>query len=469
MGREIRSRLSNRLLKKPFVTQRTPVLPPADRESVPKPAVSIHSLSDPVANRARRRIFRRLIPFVFILYIIAYLDRANVAFAKMPMSADLGFSEVVFGLGAGIFYAGYILLEIPGALIVERWSAKIWMSRIMITWGLCTVWVGLIHTANQFYLTRCLLGIAEGGFFPGIVVYLSHWFTKHDRARAMAGFTMAAPAALVVGAPISALILQLNALGLAGWRWMFILEGLPAVALGVAILFLLTDNPQQAQWLEADEREWISFRLDEEKQELRRGGHLTIWLGLRQRNVLFLALACAFANLSMFAYLLWLPSTIRNASGLSGALSTICSALPFALAMITIPIVGRSSDRTGRRKLHTIIPLVLAACFFLLSTIPGLPFPVVLLLLCCTGAAAFSWGVSFWVIPTLILGESTAAASVGFINMVNSVGSFLGPTVVGYLLSKNFTHREVVTFLSSCFLISATLVAAVRARRNSVL
>jgi ACS family tartrate transporter-like MFS transporter len=445
------------------------VLPPVDRESVPKRVVSPLASSTPVADHARRRIFRRLIPFLFILYIIAYLDRANVAFAKMPMSAELGFSEAVFGLGAGIFYVGYILLEIPGALIVERWSAKIWMSRIMITWGLCTVLVGFVHTANQFYISRCLLGIAEGGFFPGIVVYLSHWFAKQDRARAMAGFTMAAPAALVLGAPISALILQLNGFGLAGWRWMFILEGLPALVFGVMILFFLTDHPQQAHWLEGDEREWISSRLNEEKQELGSGGHLTLLQGLRQPNVLLLALACAFANLSMFAYLLWLPATIRNASGLSVTLSTACSALPFALAVFTIPIVGRSSDRTGKRKLHTIVPLVLAACFFLLSTIPGLPFSLVLLLLCGTGAAAFSWGVSFWVIPSLILGESAAAASVGFINMVNSLGSFLGPTIVGYLLSKNFTHREVVTFLSSCFLISAVLVAAVRAPRNSVL
>jgi len=436
---------------------------------VPRTLVSPSSSDTPVADRARRKIFRRLIPFLFILYIIAYLDRANVAFTKIPMSADLGFSEAVFGLGAGIFYAGYILLEIPGALIVEHWSARIWMSRIMITWGLCTVWVGFVHTANQFYLSRCLLGIAEGGFFPGIVVYLSHWFTKHDRARAMAGFTMAAPAALVVGAPISAIILQFSAFGLQGWRWVFILEGLPAVVFGVIILFFLTNHPRQARWLEPDEREWISSRLEEEKQQLRSGGHLTAWQGLCQPNILLLALACAFANLSMFAYLLWLPATIRNASGLSITISTVCSALPFALAMITIPIVGRSSDKTGKRKLHTIVPLVLAACFFLLSAIPGLPFSVVLVLLCLTGAAAFSWGLSFWVIPSLILGESAAAASVGFINMVNSVGSFVGPTVTGYLLSRNFTHREVVTFLSSCFLISAALVAAVRPRQHSVL
>ena len=422
-----------------------------------------------LADRTRLKIFRRIVPFLFVLYIIAYLDRANVAFAKLPMSADLGFSEAVFGLGAGIFYAGYILLEIPGALIVERWSARIWLARIMITWGLCTVFVGFVHTASQFYITRSLLGIAEGGFFPGVVVYLAHWFAKEDRAKAMAGFTMAAPASLVIGAPISALILQVDWFHLTGWRWMFILEGLPAVVFGVIIVFFLTDHPRQAKWLEPDERDWIASRLDAEKQALRRVGHLTVMQGLRQRNVLFLALACAFANLSMFAYLLWLPTTIRNASGLSVTLSTICSALPFALAMITIPMAARSSDRTGRRKIHTIIPLILAAVFFVLSAIPGLPFPLVLTLLCLTGAAAFSWGVSFWVIPSLILSESAAAASVGLINMVNSVGSFLGPSIVGYLLTTGYSHRDVVFFLASCFLISAAFVAAVRPKKGVTL
>ena len=432
-------------------------------------AVSSPSTNVDLAERTRRKIFRRIVPFLFVLYIIAYLDRANVAFAKLPMSSDLGFSEAVFGLGAGIFYAGYVLLEIPGALIVERWSARIWLARIMITWGLCTVFVGFVHTANQFYLTRSLLGIAEGGFFPGVVVYLSHWFAKEDRAKAMAGFTMAAPASLVIGAPISALILQADWFNLAGWRWMFILEGLPAVLFGMIIIFFLTDHPKQAKWLEPDERDWIASRLDNEKQALRHVGHLTVMQGLRQRNVLFLALACAFANLSMFAYLLWLPTTIRNASGLSVTLSTICSALPFALAMFTIPMAARSSDRTGRRKIHTIIPLILAAVFFVLSAIPGLPFPLVLTLLCLTGAAAFSWGVSFWVIPSLILSESAAAASIGLINMVNSMGSFLGPSIVGYLLTNGYSHRDVVFFLSSCFVVSAALVAGVRPKQGMTL
>ena len=409
-------------------------------------AVSSPATNVELADRTRRKIFRRIVPFLFVLYIIAYLDRANVAFAKLPMSADLGFSEAVFGLGAGIFYAGYVLLEIPGALIVERWSARIWMARIMITWGLCTVLVGFVHTANQFYITRSLLGIAEGGFFPGIVVYLAHWFAKEDRAKAMAGFTMAAPASLVIGAPISALILQADWFNLAGWRWMFILEGLPAVVFGVIIIFFLTDHPRQAKWLKTDEQEWIASRLDNEKQALRRVGHLTVTQGLRQRNILLLAFACAFANLSMFAYLLWLPTTIRNASGSRSPYRRFARLYPLHLPCLRFRWPRDLPTAPGRRKIHTIIPLILAALFFVLSAIPGLPFPLVLTLLCLTGAAAFSWGVSFWVIPSLILSESAAAASMGFINMINSVGSFLGPSIVGYLLTKGYSHRDVVFF-----------------------
>ena len=247
---------------------------------------------------------------------------------------------------------------------------------------------------------------------------------------------------------------------------MFILEGLPAVVFGVIIVFFLTDHPRQARWLEPDEREWIGSRLEDEKQALRRVGHLTVIQGLKQRNVLLLAFACAFANLSMFAFLLWLPTTIRNVSGLSVTVSTICSALPFGLAMLTIPMAARSSDRTGKRRLHTIIPLILAAVFFALSAVPGFPFPLVLALLCFTGAAAFSWGVSFWVIPSLILSESAAAASIGLINMVNSLGSFFGPSIVGYLLTSGYSHRDVVFFLSSCFVVSAVLVAGVRPKEG---
>ncbi len=200
----------------------------------------------PVADRARQKIARRILPFVFVLYIISYLDRANVAFAKLSMTADLGFSEAVFGFGAGIFFIGYLFLEIPGALIVERWSARKWIARILISWGVCATVMGFIRTPTHFYAARFLLGLAEAGFFPGIIVYLTHWFTGRDRARAMAGFIVGVPVSLMFGAPLSSFFLRLHWAGLAGWRWVFILEGAPAIVFGIVTWFYLTDHPRDA-------------------------------------------------------------------------------------------------------------------------------------------------------------------------------------------------------------------------------
>jgi len=418
-----------------------------------------------LSRRTRQKVFRRIVPFVFLLYVIAYLDRANVAFAKIPMAAELGFSEAIYGFGAGIFFLGYLLLEIPGGLIAQRWSARKWMARIMVTWGLCTVCVGFVHTPTQFYVTRTLLGIAEGGFFPCILVYLTHWFSARDRAKSMAGFFMASPAALVIGAPLSALILRLDYFGISGWRWMFILEGVPAILVGIVALGYMTDRPEEAKWLEPDEQDWMRNELKKER-DLRQSTKISVWEGLQDRRVLFLALASCFGNIGIFAFVLWLPSMILKASKLSVVWSTVYSALPFVLAMISIRFFGWSSDRTARRRLHTIVPFVLAALFFVLSAVPGQPFPLVLLWLCLTGAAAYSWGVSFWVLPTLILGETATAAAFGLINIVGNLGSFLGPSVAGYILSQGYSFTVVVGFLSCSFLLGAVLVSLVHVDRD---
>ena len=418
-----------------------------------------------LANRTRKKIFRRIVPFVFILYVVAYLDRANVAFAKLTMASDLGFSEAVYGLGAGIFFIGYLLMEIPGAIIVERWSARLWMARILITWGICTILVGFVHTSSQFYITRTLLGVAEGGFFPGIVVYLSHWFYTSDRAKAMAGFTMAAPASLVFGAPLSAYIMRLNWLDLPGWRWVFILEGLPAILCGIITLFYMTDHPKQAKWLTIEEREWMASLFEVENRQQKELSHLSIWKGLSQRNVVLMALTTFFGNIGIFAFVLWLPTTIKNQSGLSIFSSTVLSALPFACAMVSLTLFAKSSDRTGKRKLHTMVPFALAGVFFLISALPGLPFPIVFLFLCLTGGMSMSWGVTFWILPSLILGQSAAAAT-GLINIFSALGSFLGPYIVGNLLSQGYSYRTTVIFLSCCFFMSAALVCGLRMPRD---
>src|SRR5215813_7552678 len=248
-----------------------------------------------VSVRAQNRIAWRLLPFVFLLYLINYIDRVNVSFANLRMSADLGFSDRVYGLGVGMFFIGYVLFEVPGAIIVERWSARKWMARIMITWGLATVLMGFVHTARQFYLARLLVGVAEASFFPGIIVYLTHWFRQEDRAKAIASFFAAVPAASVVGSLLATWLLGVHWQGLSGWRWIFIIEGIPPIILGIITIFYLTDWPQQARWLREDERNWISRELQEEALAKKRVRDYTILQAFRDRQVILLILACFFA------------------------------------------------------------------------------------------------------------------------------------------------------------------------------
>ena len=412
-------------------------------------------------DNIRRKIAWRILPFVFVLYIIAYLDRAGVAYAKTTMMADQGFSEAVFGFGAGIFFVGYLLFEIPGALIVEHWSARLWIARILITWGLCAFVVGFVRTPAQFYAARFFLGLAEGGFFPGIIVYLTHWFCARDRARAVAGFILAIPVSLSLGGPISALILRLDWFGFAGWRWVFMLEGLPAILLGVITLLFLTDHPQDAGWLDPDERKWIIGELEAEKRIKKAAFQISTLRALREKNIVLLALALCSANIGSYAFVFWLPSTVQKASGRSAIFSAAVSALPFVVAFVSVIWVGRSSDLRGERRWHTAIPLALAGVFFPLSALAGTPFPVVMLWLCATGAVLFAWVPSFWVLPSLTLDESAAAASFGLINSVGNIGGFVGPSVVGYLLSRSTSQAVTTGILGGSFVIAALLILAV--------
>lgn len=410
----------------------------------------VESASDPLGKRTRSRISRRLLPFLCLLYLAAYLDRANVSFAKLSMTSDLHFSEAVYGLGAGIFFLGYLLLEIPGALIVERWGARRWFTRILVTWGLCTIVVGFVRTPLQFYSARFLLGVAEAGFYPGIIVYLTHWFASGDRAKAMAGFIVAIPVSLVLGAPISALILKLHWLGLPGWRWVFILEGLPAIILGIVTFFYLTDNPWEAKWLEPAERAWIAGELAREKAEKSAAGHRSIRSALRNRSVLLCALSICTANLGSYVFVFWLPTTIHQASGLSPVMSALYSALPLAFAVVFVLWSGRSSDRIGKPKWQAAGLMVVAGISLSLSVAPGQPFPLVMFWLCLAAGTIYAWPPSFWVLPTVMLGGSAEAASIGFINMLAGLGGFLGPSIFGRLLGAGYSVRVATAVLTTC-------------------
>src|SRR5882762_10275306 len=248
------------------------------------------SAAGPIAERTRRRITRRLMPYLFFLYIIAYLDRVNLGFAALDMKGDLHFADDVIGFGAGIFFLGYVLLEIPGCILVEKWSARRWIARIMISWGIVAVLMGFIQTKTQSYSLRFLLGLAEAGFFPGVIVYLSHWFRYQDRAKVLAMFMAAQPISNIIGSPLAGLLLRINWYGMSGWRWLFILEGLPAIIFGVVTIFYLTDRPHQARWLPDDERDWLTAELEQEKQAKQREHSPTILQAFRHREVVLLTL-----------------------------------------------------------------------------------------------------------------------------------------------------------------------------------
>lgn len=416
-------------------------------------------------DRLRRKIAWRVLPFVFLLYIIAYLDRANVGFAKLAMQDDLKFSDAVFGTGFGIFFIGYLFLEIPGALLVERWSARKWFARILISWGFVSALTAFVQTPMQFYLARFFLGVAEAGFFPGLIVYFTHWFTSRDRGRALAGLVLAVPFSLALGAPVSGLLMQIDWLGLAGWKWLFILEGLPAVALGVVTLFFLKDRPRDAKWLAPHERDWLTAQLEAEARTKQGAGNVSIWQSLRVGNVWLLALGIFAANTGGYAFAFWLPTAVKGISAGSTSEVLWWSGLIYACGIAGVYLSGRSSDRTGDRKWHCAAGMAGTALFLAGSAIPGQPVWLVMLWLCATGFTAFFWPSPFWALPTVTLTASAAAVSIGFINMFANLAGYLGNHNFGWLKTHGFDDRACLLFLAACYFIGSIFVAFVRVQK----
>ncbi len=417
-----------------------------------------------VRERARRRIARRLLPFLFVLYVIAYIDRVNVSYAALEMTRDLRFSDAVFGFGAGIFFVGYFLLEIPGTLLVELWSARKWIARIMISWGILTILIAQIHTAREFYILRFLLGAAEAGFFPGIIVYFTHWFCQEDRGKAVAMFMAAIPIANIIGSPLAGVLLGMHWLGVEGWRWLFVVEGIPAVAFGVVALFYLTDWPQEARWLPANERDWITGELEKEKAAKKRLRPLTSWQALARPEVLVLTLSYFLALLGAYGYSTWLPTILKRASGLPNLTVTLLAALPSVAALGAILWTGWHSDRTQERHWHTAVPLATAAIFLALASILGSSFWLGLAAYVVVGAGVIAWFPSFWALPTALLSEAAAATSIGLINSIGNLGGFAGPYLMGYLTTRTHSFRFGLICLLSALFLSSGLILSLRPR-----
>ena len=437
---------------------------------MPPASQNLPTDGSPIDMKAlRRKVAWRVLPLVFLLYIVAYLDRANVGFAKLRMAGELHFSEAVFGLGIGIFFIGYLLLEIPGAVLVERWSARKWFARILISWGFISSLTAFVTTPMQFYVARFFLGVAEAGFFPGIIVYFTHWFTAQDRTRALSGLVMAVPFSLAMGAPVSALLLDVNWLGLNGWKWMFILEGVPGVILGFVTLSCMTDRPRDAKWLTQPERDHLEAALAAEAQAKEGANKINVWAALRLRNVWLLALGIFATNTGGYALAFWVPSMVKNLSGGTDHATLLYSGLFYSCGLAGVYLSGQSCDRTGERKWHCVAGQAATALFLAGSALSGQPFTVVMMWLCLTGFAAYFWPSPFWSLPTLTLTASAAAVSIGFINMSANLAGWLGNYYMGSLKQKGYSESSLLFLLAGCYLLGALLVSFVKVQRTTPL
>ena len=420
----------------------------------------------PFALQTVRKISLRLLPFLFLLYIIAFLDRVNVSFAGLEMTRDLSFSDRVFGLGAGIFFVGYVVFEIPGALLVERWSARRVIARILVTWGMVTVLVALVRTPSQFYAARFLLGAAEAGFFPGVVVYLTHWFRYEDRAKAAALFMAAIPVANVVGSPLAGAILGLHWLGWPGWRWLFVLEGIPAVVFGVVTLFYLPDWPKDARWLTSEEQGWISGELAREGAAKSQNAGVSVAQAVRMPRVILLTLIYFMAVTGIYGFAVWFPTILKRATGFSNLTVTLLAALPYLAGVAAMLLNGWHSDRTRERRWHTALPLFVGAACLLAALFSGGHLLVAFALMVIVGACTTAFLPSFWPLPTQFLSASAAAASIGLINALGNLGGFLGPYAMGFLRSLTGSFTAGLTVLLMCMAAGGALVLLLPAQRQ---
>ncbi|MDU5780601.1 MAG: MFS transporter [Pantoea sp.] len=402
----------------------------------------MHASSAPseLERQTVRRVVWRILPFLIVCYLIAIIDRGNIGMASLQMNEDLGLSKAVFGLASSLFFIGYFLFEVPSNLAMQKIGAKIWISRIMITWGIVSVCTAFVQSSEMLYLLRFLLGAAEAGFFPGVILYLTYWIPAKYRARVIATFMVAIPAANFIGSPVSGAILSLDGwFGMRGWHWLFILEGIPAVLLGVAAFFVLSNRPDSAQWLTSEQRNWLSSTLAAENAQRKAIGHISLWQLLRHKHIWVMALIYAGASAAGSTLSVWSPQLLKS-FGLDNFTTGLVNAIPYGLASVMMIVWGRSSDRTGERRWHTALTLFLIAGGLLSAFISqSLTGSVVILSLVLIGA--YSMKGPFWALASGWLSSSTAAAGLAAIGAVaNLIGGGLMVNVYGMINQATGSH-----------------------------
>ncbi|CCE99665.1 Major Facilitator Superfamily (MFS) transporter (plasmid) [Sinorhizobium fredii HH103] len=417
-----------------------------------------------VEDRAYGKVFWRIIPFLMLCYVVAYLDRVNVGFAKLQMSSELGLSEAAYGIGAGIFFIGYFLFEVPSNIILNKVGARVWIARIMITWGVISAAFMFTTSETVFYILRFLLGVAEAGFFPGIILYLTTWYPAHRRAKIITTFMSAIPISSIFGNPLSGLLMDSfhGTHGLSGWQWMFLIEAIPAIIFGIATFFYLDDTIGHAKWLTKEEKKVLTANIEAENRTKSSSPH-SIKGTLTDRRVWLMCLIYFCFVLGQYGLNFWMPTLVK-ATGVTGNLNIgLISAIPYICTFVAMLALGRSSDRFRERRWHLVVPAVVAAGGFIAATM-ATSTSLAIVCLSLAAAGAISCAPLFWSLPTAFLAGTGAAAGIAWINSVGNLAGFLGPFLVGYLKDFTGSNSAGMYLLAAALVIGSLAVLAVPAK-----
>jgi ACS family tartrate transporter-like MFS transporter len=404
-----------------------------------------------------RAISMRLIPFLVMAYFFAYLDRVNLGFAALTMNAELKFSPTVFGWGAGIFFIGYFIFEVPSNLALEKFGASRWIARIMVTWGIISALMAIVSGEWSFYILRFLLGVAEAGFFPGIILYLTYWFPAEYRARFLGAFAVAVPVSTVIGAPVSGLLLGLDgAMGLKGWQWLFVVEGIPSVLLGIVTWFYLTDRPEKADWLNAEQKAWLASKLQAENAAKLAVDHLSLGQALSSAKVMTLSLIYFGYVGAVYGMQFWLPQIVK-AFGLTNAQTGFVTAIPYLFGTVAMILWARHSDATRERVAHVGGPLLVTALALGVSSYITDP-TATMIVLTVAAIGSFCTFAVFWTLPTAWLSGTAAAGAIALINSIGNLAGFAGPYLIGWIKESTGNTSTGLLVLSLLPLTAGVLV-----------
>ena len=418
------------------------------------------SAPDRLEHAVISRLIWRLMPFLFLLYIVAYLDRINVSFAILQMRGQLGLSDRAYGRAAGMFFAGYFFFQVPSNLVLEKFGVRRWISGLMVAWGLISCMMIFIRGPISFYAMRFLLGAAEAGFFPGMILYMKRWFPARARGRAVAWFMTANPLAGIVGSPISGALLGLRGAGLSGWQWMFLMEGVPAILLGATVYWVLSDTPEEATWLNGDERAWLLQKLASEQQVEAGLSRAGIWGVLASPRIWMLSLVYFGVATTMYGVTLWLPSVIRSLSGLSYFWTGAVAVIPFVVTTIVMVLVGRHSDHSGERRWHTAVPAFVGAAALVIAGYASSPVLVVAGIGLGLAGAESMCG-PFWAMATSSMAGLSAAAGIAVINSLANLGGYFGPDIIGLFRTANGGFRGGLLAIAATITLSGAIALVV--------